>query len=97
MDLLATRHVSFRFEEQHSCGSWFQHLQRALSQQKAPPPPPSHPHAAGHSSPWRPSLYPAMDVGSRGSVPQPIERCISHVTNYGSARLSPPVRLWLHP
>ncbi|XP_060911744.1 arf-GAP with Rho-GAP domain, ANK repeat and PH domain-containing protein 1 isoform X4 [Labrus mixtus] len=72
------RSVSVRFEEQHSCQSWFDHLQRALTNQKAAP---QHP-TANHSS-ARPSLYPVMDMGCRGSVPAAIERCISHVTAHG--------------
>lgn len=73
------RSVSFRFEEQHSCQSWFNHLQRALTSQKPRPkrPPPPKPALA------RQSLYPVMDVGSRGSVPPAIERCISHITTHG--------------
>ncbi|XP_070712118.1 arf-GAP with Rho-GAP domain, ANK repeat and PH domain-containing protein 1 [Pempheris klunzingeri] len=74
-----SRSLSLRFEEQHSCYSWFSHLQRALTNQTAalrcPP-------AANHSSARR-SLYPELDVGSRGSVPPGIERCISHITTYG--------------
>ncbi|XP_070773991.1 arf-GAP with Rho-GAP domain, ANK repeat and PH domain-containing protein 1 isoform X2 [Enoplosus armatus] len=73
------RSVSLRFEEQHSCLSWFNHLQRALTNQRAAP---QHPPAANHSSAHQ-SLYPVMDVGSRGSVPPAIERCISHITTYG--------------
>ncbi|XP_069395470.1 arf-GAP with Rho-GAP domain, ANK repeat and PH domain-containing protein 1 isoform X2 [Paralichthys olivaceus] len=61
------RGVSLRFKEQHSCQSWYNHLQRALT---------------NHSS-ARQSLYPVLDVGSRGSVPQGIERCISHITAHG--------------
>lgn len=73
------RSVSFRFEEQHSCQSWFNHLQRSLTSQKPRPkrpPPPKHALA-------RQSLYPVMDVGSRGSVPPAIECCISHITAHG--------------
>uniref|UniRef100_H3C5S6 Arf-GAP with Rho-GAP domain, ANK repeat and PH domain-containing protein 1-like n=1 Tax=Tetraodon nigroviridis TaxID=99883 RepID=H3C5S6_TETNG len=76
----ADRHLSFRFEEQHSCQSWFEHLGRALSGLKAHA---AAPQTRSHGSPSRQSLYPAMDVVSRGSVPQAIECCISHVTNYG--------------
>ncbi|XP_044078447.1 arf-GAP with Rho-GAP domain, ANK repeat and PH domain-containing protein 1 [Siniperca chuatsi] len=75
----ADRSVSLRFEEQHSCQSWFNHLQRALTNQRAAP---QRPPAASHSS-ARQSLYPVMDVGSTGSVPPAIERCISHITTYG--------------
>ncbi|XP_045896923.1 arf-GAP with Rho-GAP domain, ANK repeat and PH domain-containing protein 1 isoform X2 [Micropterus dolomieu] len=70
----ADRTVSLRFEEQHSCQSWFNHLQKALTNQKAAP---------QRQRPARLSLYPVMDVGSRGSVPPAIERCISHITTYG--------------
>ncbi|KAM8741507.1 arf-GAP with Rho-GAP domain, ANK repeat and PH domain-containing protein 1 isoform 2-T3 [Acanthopagrus schlegelii] len=75
----ADRSVSFRFEEQHSCQSWFNHLQRSLTSQKPRPkrpPPPKHALA-------RQSLYPVIDVGSRGSVPLAIECCISHITAHG--------------
>ncbi|KAM9348690.1 arf-GAP with Rho-GAP domain, ANK repeat and PH domain-containing protein 1 [Symphorus nematophorus] len=77
----ADRSVSFRFEEQRSCQSWFHHLQRALTNHRAapqqrPPPPANH-------SPACQSLYPVIDAGSRGSVPPAIERCISHITTYG--------------
>uniref|UniRef100_UPI0037E7D9A1 arf-GAP with Rho-GAP domain, ANK repeat and PH domain-containing protein 1 isoform X2 n=1 Tax=Semicossyphus pulcher TaxID=241346 RepID=UPI0037E7D9A1 len=74
----ADRSVSVRFEEQHSCQSWFNHLQRALTNQGAGPQRP----AANHS-PAVPSLYPLMDESSRGSVPVAIERCISHMTAHG--------------
>lgn len=74
------RHLSFRFEERHSCQSWFMHLGRALTNQKTPP------QTTSHRAPSRQSLYPAMDAVSRGSVPPAIERCISHITNYGSER-----------
>ncbi|XP_008277690.1 arf-GAP with Rho-GAP domain, ANK repeat and PH domain-containing protein 1 [Stegastes partitus] len=73
------RIVALRFEEQHSCQSWFNHLQRALANQSSAPP---HPPAA-NQSPAHQALYPVIDVGSRGSVPAAIERCISHVTAYG--------------
>ncbi|XP_073334887.1 arf-GAP with Rho-GAP domain, ANK repeat and PH domain-containing protein 1 isoform X2 [Pagrus major] len=75
----ANRSVSCRFEEQHSCQSWFNHLQRALTSQKTRPmrPPPPKPALS------RQSLYPVLDVGSRGSVPPAIERCISHITAHG--------------
>ncbi|XP_029304199.1 arf-GAP with Rho-GAP domain, ANK repeat and PH domain-containing protein 1 [Cottoperca gobio] len=75
----ADRRVSLRFEEQHSCQSWFNHLQSALTNQSAAP---QCPPAANQSA-ARQSLYPVMDVNSRGSVPPAIERCISHVTNFG--------------
>uniref|UniRef100_A0AAQ5Y8G3 Arf-GAP with Rho-GAP domain, ANK repeat and PH domain-containing protein 1-like n=1 Tax=Amphiprion ocellaris TaxID=80972 RepID=A0AAQ5Y8G3_AMPOC len=73
------RSVAFRFEEQHSCRSWFSHLQRALANQGSAPP---HP-AVANQGPTRQALYPVMDVGARGSVPAAVERCISHVTAYG--------------
>ena len=74
------RSVSFRFAEQHSFKSWLQHLHRALSNRGAAPQPrPAANPAAAHRS-----LYPVMDIASmRGSVPEAIERCISHVTTYG--------------
>lgn len=73
------RRLAFRFEEQHSCRSWFSHLQRALANQGSAPP---HPAVANQDS-ARKALYPVMDVGARGSVPAAVERCISHVTTYG--------------
>lgn len=75
----ADRSMALRFEEQHSCQSWFNHLQRALANQSSAPP---HPPAA-NQSPARQAVYPIMDMVSRGSVPAAIERCISHVTTYG--------------
>lgn len=75
----ANRSVSFRFEEQHSCQSWFNHLKKALTNERAAP---QRPPAPNHSS-SRQSLYPVMDLGSKGSVPPAIERCISHITTYG--------------
>ncbi|XP_035530705.1 arf-GAP with Rho-GAP domain, ANK repeat and PH domain-containing protein 1-like isoform X2 [Morone saxatilis] len=74
----ADRSVSLRFEEQRSCQSWFNHLQRALTNQRAAPQRPAASHSAA-----RQSLYPVMDVRSRGSVPPAIERCISHITIHG--------------
>ncbi|XP_047184084.1 arf-GAP with Rho-GAP domain, ANK repeat and PH domain-containing protein 1 [Scophthalmus maximus] len=73
------RGVSLRFEEQHSCQSWFNHLQRALTNQSSDP---HRPPVANQSSARR-SLYPVLDAGSRGSVPPGIERCISHITAHG--------------
>ncbi|XP_067348222.1 arf-GAP with Rho-GAP domain, ANK repeat and PH domain-containing protein 1 isoform X2 [Channa argus] len=73
------RSVSLRFEEQHSCQSWYQHLHRALANQSSaavrPP--------ATNCSTSPQSLYPVIDLGSRGSVPPVIERCISHITAHG--------------
>lgn len=74
------RSVSVRFEEQHSCRSWFNHLQSALTNQKAASQ--HHPAAANQSS-ARPPLYPQIDPGCRGSVPAAIQRCISHITAHG--------------
>lgn len=73
------RSMSLRFEEQHSCQSWFEHLQRALANHSSAP---QRPPAANQSS-ARQSLYPTIDAGSRGSVPPAIERCISHITAFG--------------
>ncbi|XP_054586989.2 arf-GAP with Rho-GAP domain, ANK repeat and PH domain-containing protein 1 isoform X2 [Nothobranchius furzeri] len=70
------RSVSLRFEEQFSCDTWFQHLQRALSNQHLLS---KHPPTANQTS----ALYPVIDAGLRGSVPPAIERCISHITTYG--------------
>ncbi|XP_030602451.1 arf-GAP with Rho-GAP domain, ANK repeat and PH domain-containing protein 1 [Archocentrus centrarchus] len=75
----ADRRVSLRFEELYSCQTWFNHLQKAVSNQSSAPP--CSP-AANQSSAHR-SLYPVMDVRLRGSVPPAIERCISHITTYG--------------
>ncbi|XP_049447878.1 arf-GAP with Rho-GAP domain, ANK repeat and PH domain-containing protein 1 [Epinephelus fuscoguttatus] len=75
----ADRRVLLRFEEQHSCQSWFDHLQRALTNQRAAP---QRPPAPNQSS-ARQSLYPVIDVDSRGSVPPAVERCISHITAFG--------------
>ncbi|XP_041657650.1 arf-GAP with Rho-GAP domain, ANK repeat and PH domain-containing protein 1 isoform X2 [Cheilinus undulatus] len=72
------RKVAVRFEEQHSCQAWFDHLQRALTNQGAAPQRPSAKQGTAY-----PSLYPQMDVVSRGSVPAAIECCISHVTAHG--------------
>nr|XP_043898479.1 arf-GAP with Rho-GAP domain, ANK repeat and PH domain-containing protein 1 isoform X2 [Solea senegalensis] len=66
------RSVSLRFEEQHSCQTWFKHLQRALNKQS------SDPHRGTGQS-----LYPVLAVASRGSVPPAIQRCISHITAHG--------------
>ncbi|XP_040907249.1 arf-GAP with Rho-GAP domain, ANK repeat and PH domain-containing protein 1 [Toxotes jaculatrix] len=74
----ADRNVCLRFTEPYSCRSWFHHLQRALTNHSSAP---HCPPAANQSSASQ-SLYP-VDVGSRGSVPLGIERCISHVTAHG--------------
>ncbi|KAK5917584.1 hypothetical protein CgunFtcFv8_002420 [Champsocephalus gunnari] len=83
------RRLAFRFEERHSCQSWFSHLQRALTNHSAAPPrppaanhiaAPPRPPAANHSTAPQP-LYPL--IRARGLVPPPIERCISHITHYG--------------
>ncbi|CAN9501222.1 unnamed protein product [Ophioblennius macclurei] len=87
----ADRNVSLRFEDHYSCKTWFQHLEKTLSDQKiAPQLPPAanqktaqpHPPLSAKSS-SRQSLYPTLDAGSRGSVPPAIERCISHITAFG--------------
>ncbi|XP_042370448.1 uncharacterized protein LOC121964301 [Plectropomus leopardus] len=85
----ADRSVSLRFEERRSCRSWFDHLQRALSNQRAAPqrppaprPPAPRPPAANQCS-ARQSLYPVIDVDSRGAVPPAVERCVSHITAHG--------------
>ncbi|XP_039633654.1 arf-GAP with Rho-GAP domain, ANK repeat and PH domain-containing protein 1 isoform X1 [Perca fluviatilis] len=67
----ADRRMALRFEEQHSCQSWFSHLQTALTNQRAAP---------QRQSPARRSLYPVM---SQGTVPPAVERCISHITAHG--------------
>ncbi|XP_029029918.1 arf-GAP with Rho-GAP domain, ANK repeat and PH domain-containing protein 1 isoform X2 [Betta splendens] len=72
------RSVSVRFEEEHSCQSWYQHLRGALTNQiSAPQRPPIVLHPSHHP------LYPVFDLGSRGSVPPAIEHCISHITSHG--------------
>ncbi|XP_029375449.1 arf-GAP with Rho-GAP domain, ANK repeat and PH domain-containing protein 1 isoform X2 [Echeneis naucrates] len=73
------RSISLRFEEPHSCQSWFRHLRMALTNQSSAPQRPP----AANQRPARQSLYPLMDMGSRGSVPPGIERCISHITAHG--------------
>ncbi|XP_072315786.1 arf-GAP with Rho-GAP domain, ANK repeat and PH domain-containing protein 1 [Eucyclogobius newberryi] len=90
------RSVSFRFEDSLSCSSWFGHLCSALNAQQAnqslAPQPGSNPRSAlysaaiqsaGPSSQANQSggLYPAKSL--KGKVPASIERCISHITNYG--------------
>ncbi|XP_034746782.1 arf-GAP with Rho-GAP domain, ANK repeat and PH domain-containing protein 1 [Etheostoma cragini] len=75
----ADRNVALRFEEQHSCQSWFSRLQRALTNQRAAP-------LAANQSPARRSLYPVM---SRGLVPTAVERCISHITAHGRFIIPP--------
>ncbi|CAK6981361.1 arf-GAP with Rho-GAP domain%2C ANK repeat and PH domain-containing protein 1 [Scomber scombrus] len=74
----ADRCVSLRFEEKHSCRTWFQHLQRALSNQSAA----QHPPAANHRAAPQP-LYPQLDARCRGSIPPPIHICISHINQHG--------------
>lgn len=74
------RSVAVHFEEQHSCQSWFNHLKKALTNQEAAP---GHRPAAANQSSARPSLYPQLDPGCRGSVPAAIQRCISHITAHG--------------
>ncbi|XP_040007483.1 arf-GAP with Rho-GAP domain, ANK repeat and PH domain-containing protein 1 isoform X2 [Xiphias gladius] len=56
------RSVSLRFKEQRSCHSWFNHLQRALTNQSLAP----SFHPAANQSSARQSVYPVMDLGSRG-------------------------------
>ncbi|XP_010729768.3 arf-GAP with Rho-GAP domain, ANK repeat and PH domain-containing protein 1 isoform X1 [Larimichthys crocea] len=75
----ADRTVSFRFEEQHSCQSWFSQLQKALTNQRTGPQRPP----ATNKNPAQQSLYPVIDIRLRGTVPPGIERCISHITTYG--------------
>ncbi|XP_029925434.1 arf-GAP with Rho-GAP domain, ANK repeat and PH domain-containing protein 1 [Myripristis murdjan] len=70
------RKVSLHFEEDHSCKSWFHCLQNALSRPSA-----AHQQAPSANQSRR-SLYQLM-AGARGSVPPAMERCISHVTQYG--------------
>ncbi|XP_067465193.1 arf-GAP with Rho-GAP domain, ANK repeat and PH domain-containing protein 1 isoform X2 [Thunnus thynnus] len=74
----ADRCVSLRFEEQHSCQSWFDQLQSALTNQSAAQCPSAANHSAAHQS-----LYPLLDERSRGSVPPAVQRCISHITQHG--------------
>lgn len=88
--------VSFRFEDDLSCTSWFSHLTATLSTQQTNPSSAGHPAtnpSAGSlppaNKPTGPSLptnksgglYPVRSV--KGRVPVPIERCISHVTHHG--------------
>lgn len=83
------RSLLFRFEEQHSCQSWFNQLQKVLTSQRASP---RHPPTTNHGSALQ-SLYPVLDGRTRGSVPQAIERCISHITTYGKLTYLLPVSL----
>ncbi|XP_016891590.1 arf-GAP with Rho-GAP domain, ANK repeat and PH domain-containing protein 1 isoform X2 [Cynoglossus semilaevis] len=71
--------LSLHFKETHSCQSWFNHLQRALINQR----PDSNRRPAPSRSAARQPLYPSLDISGRGSVPQAIERCISHITAHG--------------
>ncbi|KAM4727168.1 arf-GAP with Rho-GAP domain, ANK repeat and PH domain-containing protein 1 isoform 1-T1 [Anableps anableps] len=73
------RTISLRFEEQLSCETWFQHLQRALANQD----PASERPPGGNQNPARPGRYSVTDGGTKGSVPPAIQRCISHITTYG--------------
>ncbi|KAK2827900.1 hypothetical protein Q5P01_018934 [Channa striata] len=73
------RSVSLRFEEQHSCQSWYQHLHRALASKSSA----TQCSSAANRRSSRQSLYPEIDLVSRGSVPPAIERCISHITTHG--------------
>lgn len=77
----SSRSLSFRFEEQQSCRSWFEHLKRALNNRREaphrPPPPPPKQNS------MRKSLYPQMQPETSGSVPPAVERCISHITTHG--------------
>lgn len=78
------RSVSFRFEDESSCTSWFSHLSSALNNQQTNQSPfPSPNHIPGSSSRANQSggLYPMKSV--KGRVPASIEHCISHVTHYG--------------
>ncbi|XP_026166081.1 arf-GAP with Rho-GAP domain, ANK repeat and PH domain-containing protein 1 [Mastacembelus armatus] len=81
------RSVSLRFEEQHSCESWFKHLQRALSNHSSAPRCPTNqsstPQFPTNKGSDHQPLYPVIGVESRGLVPVAIERCISHVTAHG--------------
>lgn len=63
------RSIALRFEEQLSCETWFKHLMKALANQDS---------ASG-----QPPATNQNPAGIRGSVSPAIERCISHITNYG--------------
>ncbi|KAG7224734.1 hypothetical protein INR49_004625 [Caranx melampygus] len=77
-DALLT-HLVHILKQQSSCCCWYDHLLRALANHSSAP---RQPPAANRSSAHQ-SLYPVMDVISRGSVPPGIERCISHITAHG--------------
>nr|XP_057943989.1 arf-GAP with Rho-GAP domain, ANK repeat and PH domain-containing protein 1 isoform X2 [Doryrhamphus excisus] len=66
------RHVSLHFEEHYSCRSWYRLLQDALANQNSS----EHQH-----------LYPLADLKVTGSVPLAVERCISHIQDYGHNNL----------
>ncbi|XP_054610513.1 arf-GAP with Rho-GAP domain, ANK repeat and PH domain-containing protein 1 isoform X2 [Dunckerocampus dactyliophorus] len=66
------RHVSLHFDEDYSCRSWYRLLQDALANHK------SSEHPAAHQC-----LYPLADLKVMGSVPLAVERCISHIQDYG--------------
>ncbi|KAM7373800.1 hypothetical protein PAMP_006503 [Pampus punctatissimus] len=74
----ADRCVLLRFKEQHSCQCWFDHLQNVLSNQST-----AQHLLAGNQSTAHQSLYPLLDMRSRGFVPPAVQRCISHITQHG--------------
>ena len=77
------RTLSLCFEEDHSCQSWFSHLQAVATQNSAAPP------KSPSRLPKQNSLYQLIPTGiSWGKVPPAIERCISHITQHGESILS---------
>lgn len=79
--------VTFRFEDDSSCTSWFSHLCSALntqqqtSQSADPFPPANQIPGSSPRANQTGTLYPVKSV--KGRVPTSIERCISHVTHHG--------------
>lgn len=88
------RNISFRFEDDLSCTSWFNHLSSAINNQQTNQctvdypgnslsigPFPSTDQMKGPRNNQSGGLYPVKSV--KGKVPASIERCISHVTHHG--------------
>ncbi|XP_020797435.2 arf-GAP with Rho-GAP domain, ANK repeat and PH domain-containing protein 1 [Boleophthalmus pectinirostris] len=90
------RSMSFRFEDNLSCSSWFSHLCSAFNAQQANQSPAVKPGTNPIAAPYPAAnqnagsspranqsggLYPVKSV--KGRVPVSIERCISHITAHG--------------
>ncbi|KAJ0062178.1 hypothetical protein NL108_017422, partial [Boleophthalmus pectinirostris] len=91
-----TPRMSFRFEDNLSCSSWFSHLCSAFNAQQANQSPAVKPGTNPIAAPYPAAnqnagsspranqsggLYPVKSV--KGRVPVSIERCISHITAHG--------------